>query len=108
MEYEYQKSIEYLQSLGYFKEISSSHEDNCIILGCDAAYNNTLSNVSHCFNITIVPDNILELKGNESKYDSEKFLISLNDNEDITIDSERNSCKIFIQDNDCELQLLRE
>ena len=54
--------------------------------------------MTECFNITIVPDTILELKGNESEY----FTVGLVESSEVNLDPERENCTIYIQDNDCE------
>ena len=84
----------------YFEEAC---DGNSVILGVNAAYNNTLTNVSQCFNITIAPDTILELKGNESDYMLEEFKIGLVQNPHFNVIPERENCTVFIKDNDRKL-----
>ena len=55
--------------------------------------------MTECFNITIVPDTILELKGNESEY----FSVGLVESAEVNLDPERENCTIYIEDNDCRV-----
>ena len=90
-------------TLEYYRYFEEAFEGNCVILGNDAAHNNTLVDVSKCFNITIAPDTILELKGNVSDYMLEEFKIGLVQNPHINVVSDRENCTIYIKDNDCKL-----
>ena len=81
-------------------------EGNCVILGQDAAPDNTLTDVSQCFYISTIPDTILELKGNEEDYNLEKFTIGLVESSEFIVDQARENCNVFIKDNDCEVALL--
>ena len=84
----------------YYQFFEEACDGNSVILGFDAAPNNTLTNVSQCFNITIAPDTILELKGNESDYLLEEFKIGLVENPHFTVSPDRENCTIYILDND--------
>ena len=95
------KEIEDFYTLEYYQFFEEA--GNFVVLGFDAAHNNTLTNVSQCFNITIAPDTILELKGNESDYMLEEFKIGLLQNPHINVVPERGNCTVFILDNDCVL-----
>ena len=87
-------------TLEYYQYFEEACNGNSVILGFDAAPNNTLTNVSQCFNITIAPDTILELKGNESDFLLEEFKIGLVENPHFTVSPDRENCTIFILDND--------